>query len=116
MRVHTKLGHGFLEKVYENAPVIELRKAGLFVEQQKPLPVYYGGQIVGDYIADLLVEGKVIVELKTVKGLIDEFESICINDLKAAQLPVCLLINFAKPRLEWKRFVGETYQREPHPL
>ena len=112
MRVHTALGPGFLEKVYENALIIELQEAGLFVEQQKSLPVYYRDKVVGEYFADLLVERKVILELKAVKGLTEEFTSICLHYLKAAKMPVCLLINFGKPRLEWKRLVGETYLNE----
>jgi GxxExxY protein len=116
MRVHNTLGPGFLEKVYENALAHELRKAGLFVEQQCPMPVWYDGVNIGDYVADLLVERKVIVELKTARALGDEFTAICLNYLKAAGKPVCLLMNFAKPRLEWRRLVGEAYAQEPVPL
>lgn len=116
IKVHNTLGPGFLEKVYENALAHELRKAGLFVEQQKPIPVFYDAKNVGDFVADLLVEHKVILELKTARALGDDFSAICLNYLKAAHMPVCLLINFAKPRLEWRRFVGEAYANEPHPL
>ncbi len=102
-RVSNTLGAGFLEKVYENALVIELRKAGLAVEQQKPLPVRYEGQIVGDYIADLLVEDAVLIELKAVSALDDVHLAQCINYLKAADLKLCLLMNFGKPRVEIRR-------------
>jgi len=102
-RVSNTLGAGFLEKVYENALVIELRKAGLAVEQQKPLPVRYEGQIVGDYVADLLVDGAVLVELKAVSALDDVHLAQCINYLKAADLKLCLLMNFGQPRVEIRR-------------
>jgi GxxExxY protein len=116
MKVHSALGVGFLEKVYENALVHELRKAGLTVRQQVPIGVFYDGIQVGDYIADLVVEGKVLLELKAVTSVIDEFSAICHNYLRATNLPVCLLMNFAKVRLEWKRIVGNSYLDEPAPL
>jgi GxxExxY protein len=112
MKVHNALGAGFLEKVYENALVHELRKMGMAVEQQKPIPVFYDGVCVGDYIADLVVEGKVLVELKSVAGFTDVHAAICLNYLRCANLPVCLLINFGKPRLQVKRFVSESYDEE----
>jgi GxxExxY protein len=109
MKVHNTLGAGFLEKVYENAMVHELRKNGLFVEQQKPIPVFYDAVCVGDYVADLIVEGKVLVELKAISGLIDEHTAICLNYLRCTKLGVCLLINFGKPRLQFKRLVSDVY-------
>ncbi|HUO06828.1 MAG TPA: GxxExxY protein [Phycisphaerae bacterium] len=112
MRVHNTLGVGFLEKVYENALAHELRKMGFTVLQQHPIPVYYDGIVVGDYVADLVVEGKVVLELKTARALADEHTSICINYLHACKLPVCLLINFGTPRLQFKRLVGDTYINE----
>jgi GxxExxY protein len=72
--VYNTLGYGFLEKVYENSMIIELTKAGLVCEKQKPIVVYYDNSIVGEYFADLLVEGKVIIELKTVETMINEHE------------------------------------------
>jgi len=102
-RVSNTLGAGFLEKVYENALAIELRKAGLRVEQQKPLPVRYDGQIVGDYVADLLVEGALLIELKAVKALDEVHVAQCINYLKAADLKLCLLVNFGSPKVEIRR-------------
>ena len=116
MKVHNALGIGFLEKVYENAMVLELGADGLSAIQQKPIPVYYRNTVVGDYIADLIVEGKVLVELKTVSTLTDVQTSICMNYLRATNLPVCLLVNFAKPRLDWKRLVGDSYINHPEPL
>ena len=103
-RVSNKLGCGFLEKCYENAMAIELRKAGLAFQQQHPIPVLYDGSVVGDYVADLIVEGRVLVELKVVREFDPVHSAQCINYLKATGLPVCLLINFAKPKLDIKRF------------
>src|ERR1043165_4900092 len=105
MKVHNALGAGFLEKVYENALVHELGKMGLSVEQQKAIPVFYDGVCVGDYVADLIVEGKLLLELKAIAGLTDEHTAICLNYLRCAKLPVCLLFNFGKPRLGFKRLV-----------
>jgi GxxExxY protein len=111
-RVANGLGCGFLEKCYENAMVYELRKAGLTVEQQKAISVNYDGIIVGDYVADLIVEGLVVVELKAVRILDEVHSAQCINYLKATGLGVCLLINFGKPRITIKRFVGEVFTME----
>ncbi len=116
MNVHNALGVGFLEKVYENALVHELRKMGLSTEQQRPIPVFYGGVCVGDYIADLIVEGKALLELKAVSGFSDEHSAVCLNYLRCTNLPVCMLINFGKPRLQFKRLVGEKYIDEKDPL
>ena len=104
-RVSNTLGSGFLEKVYENALAIELRNNGLKVEQQHPIKVYYAGQAVGDFAADLLVEGCVIVELKAVRAFEDVHSAKCLNYLKATSLKLCLLVNFGRPRVEIKRLV-----------
>ena len=104
-KVSNTLGSGFLEKVYENALAIELRKAGLEVVQQHPINVKYDGAIVGEFIADLLVNGEVLVELKAVKAL-DEIHMVqCLNYMKATGLRVCLLINFGNPKVEVKRIM-----------
>ena len=97
------LGVGFLEKVYENALGHELRKAGLSVCQQYNIRVSYDGVIVGVYTADLLVEDTVLVELKATKMLDPIHSAQCLNYLKATGLPLCLLLNFGKSRLEIKR-------------
>jgi GxxExxY protein len=115
MKVHRELGAGFIEKVYERALVHELRKAGLFVEQQVPFQILYDNINVGNYRPDTVVERKVILELKALSANIHPFIAICCNYLKASKLPVCLLINFGKPSLEWKRVVGETYD-ESNPI
>ena len=116
LRVHNTLGAGFLEKVYENALLHDLRKSGFSVEQQKRLQVFYDGILVGDYVADLIAEGKILLELKTVRAFTDEHSAVCMNYLRATNIPVCLLLNFAAPRLGIKRIVGETYANESHPL
>jgi len=100
------LGCGFLEKVYENALAIELQRRGVKVEQQHGVAVYYGGEVVGDFVADLLVEDHVVVELKAAKAVDDVHMAQCLNYLKATGLTVCLLINFGKPRVEVKRIVS----------
>jgi len=105
-RVMNALGSGFLEKVYENALAHELRMAGLQVSQQHAIVVNYNDVIVGEYAADLLVEGTIIVELKAVKALDSVHIAQSINYLKATGLDVCLLINFGKPRLEIRRIVN----------
>jgi len=106
-KVSNALGCGFLEKVYENALALELRKAGLKTGQQHAIVVHYDGTVVGEYAADLLVEGKVIVELKAVKALDDVHLAQCMNYLKATGLSVCLLLNFGRPKLEVKRVVRD---------
>jgi GxxExxY protein len=102
--VSNGLGNGFLEKVYENAMVHELRKNGLNVLPQHPISVYYDGVIVGDFYADLFVEDTILVELKAVTAFEDAHTAQCLNYLKATGLKICLLINFGKPRVEVKRF------------
>ena len=103
--VSNTLGCGFLEKVYENALAMELREHGCDVQQQARISVYYRGQIVGEYIADLLINNQVVVELKCVKSFDDIMYAQCMNYLKATGITVCLMLNFAKPRVEVKRFV-----------
>ena len=105
MTVSNTLGVGFLEKVYENALVHELGKAGLAVAQQHPATVLYDGIIVGQYTIDLLVEGVVIVELKAVRALDNVHRAQCMNYLRATNLHLCLLLNFGHPRLEIRRIV-----------
>ena len=94
--VHNNLGYGFLEKVYENSLAIELRNIGLNVKQQEPIKVLYKGELVGDYVADLMVEDKVIVEIKSVSKLEQVHEVQLVNYLKATEKEVGLLINFGK--------------------
>jgi GxxExxY protein len=103
--VSSKLGTGFLEKVYENALALELRERGAAVEQQRPVQVFYKGQVVGDYIPDLIVEDSIIVEVKAVVGLERVHRQQCINYLRATDFRVCLLMNFGIPRLDVERLV-----------
>ena len=104
--VSNTLGCGFLEKVYENALAHELRKAGILVEQQHGITVFYDGIAVGEYAADLLIEGVLLVELKAVKELDDVHLAQCLNYLKATKLRLCLLMNFAKPKVEIRRIAN----------
>lgn len=104
--VMNSLGSGFLERVYENALAYELRQAGLAVIQQKPIEVRYRDVLVGEYVADLLVENKVLVELKAAQGLEDVHYAQCLNYLKATGFEVCLLLNFGKPELQVRRISG----------
>jgi len=105
-KVSNKLGSGFLEKVYENALALEIQMAGLKVEQQHPIQIYNEGTMVGDYTSDLLVEGCVINEIKTVTALNNIHQAQCLNYLKATGFQVCLLVNFYNPKVEIKRIVN----------
>ncbi len=103
--VYNELGHEFLENVYENALVIALREIGLAVEHQASLTVRYRSHVVGDFKADLLVEGKIIVELKAVAQLMPAHEAQLVNYLKASGLLVGLLLNFgSRPQIKRKVF------------
>ena len=103
--VSSVLGEGFLEKIYENALVLELKRRGVQIHQQCPVHVRYEGEIIGDYVSDLLVEGRVLVELKAVTFLDRMHRSQCVNCLRATGLPVCLLLNIGCRRLEVRRIV-----------
>ena len=105
-RVANTLGCGFLEKVYENALAHELRKAGLSVQQQARTEVHYDGVVVGDYVADLIVEGAVLLELKAGKAIEDVHLAQCLNYLKATGLKLGLLLNFGTPRIQIKRIAN----------
>lgn len=105
-KVANALGCGFLEKVYENSLVHELRKSGIDVSQQYPIKVFYDEVVVGDFIADLLVSDSVLLELKSVKALDPVHIAQCMNYLKATKLKICLLINFGGTRVEIKRIVN----------
>ena len=105
-RVSNTLGCGFLEKVYENAFAYELREQGLGVKQQHSIDVNYSKIVVGHYVADLIVERSVIVEIKAVNDLNEIHAAQTLNYLKATGLPVALLINFGKPRVDVRRFLN----------
>lgn len=107
-KVYNTLGYGFLERVYENSLRFELEDRGFTVEQQKPINVYYNGKLAGVYYADLIVDNKIILELKTVDTLSPENEYQLINYLKATDLEVGLLLNFGKkPQVCRKAFSNE---------
>lgn len=103
--VSNTLGGGFLEKIYQNAAAIEIAKTGLIVHQQYPICVKYDGAVVGEYYADLLIEDLVLVELKAVRLLDEVHAAQCMNYLRATGLPVCLLVNFYRPKLEIRRII-----------
>ena len=103
--VGNELGPGFLEVVYESALCLELTRSGLQIERQKPLDVSYKGEIVGKYFADILVQERLLLEVKAVSRLVPEHKAQVINYLKATGLSVSLLINFGTPRTEIRRIV-----------
>ena len=105
-KVSNILGSGFFAKVYENALTLELGNNALKVKQQHGIQVRYDGVVVGEFAADLLVEGKIIIELKATKALDDIHMAQCLNYLKTTDLSVCLLVNFGKPKAEIRRIVS----------
>jgi len=106
-RVYNVLGYGFLEKVYENALKIELRKSGISFESQVSIKVYYDGEVVGDYFADFVIEGKVVVEVKAIRELSGSDGKQLLNYLRATDKDVGLLLNFGK-KAEVKRKIFES--------
>ena len=104
--VHNLLGPGLLESAYEGAFCVELSQAGISYERQKVYPLYYKGEYIGAYIADLVVNDRIIVELKSVSKLNTVMEAQLLNYLKLSKLKVGYLMNFNSVRLEWKRFIN----------
>lgn len=104
--VYNELGSGFLESIYENAFQILLKQSGVDVEKQLPITVYFRDQIVGEYKADLIVEDKILIELKSVAAILPKHEAQIINYLKATDIEIGLLMNFGDEP-EFKRFVFE---------
>lgn len=102
--VYNELGDGFMESVYERALYIVLLSYGLQVEKQKDIAVHFRGQVIGEYRADLVVDEKIIVEIKAVRGIVPEHEAQIINYLKATDMEIGLLINFGQ-KPEFKRFI-----------
>ena len=106
--VYNNLGYGFLEKVYENALLIELKQLGLECEKQKPIKVNYNNIIVGEYFADIIVENSIILELKAAENICEEHEFQLINYLKATEIEIGLLLNFGKnPEFKRKIFTND---------
>ncbi|MBA4187034.1 MAG: GxxExxY protein [Planctomycetaceae bacterium] len=112
-QVYNTLGHGFLEKVYQNAMELELKARGLNVIPQAPLKVYYAGVVVGEYFADFLVEASVIVELKAAEQIATEHHAQLLNYLKATDIDIGLLLNFG-PKPEVRRKVYQTARLRPN--
>ena len=108
--VYNELRYGFLEKVYQNSLLLELKKRGLEVEAQKKIKVYYKGLVVGDYYADLIVENTIILELKAAECIIEEFEYQLLNYLRGTDCEVGLLLNFGK-KPEFRRKVFENKRK-----
>lgn len=104
--VYNHFGYGFNERVYENALAIEVRNRGFSVIQQQPIKVYFGGVIVGDYVADMIVDEKILIELKAVKALAKQHEAQLLNYLKATRIEVGLLFNFG-PEAKYYRRIFE---------
>jgi GxxExxY protein len=108
--VYNTLGFGFLEKVYENALMIELRKLGLYCSQQQHIDVFYDHEKVGDYFADIVVEGKIIIELKALDSISPEHEAQLVNYLRATDMEVGLLLNFGKTPQYKRRVLTTAYK------
>ena len=106
-KISNVLGCGFLEKVYERALLTELRHRGIKAIAQAPVVVFYKGEQVGEYFADILVEDVLIVELKCTEALANEHLAQCLNYLRATGLHLLLLFNFQSPKIEWKRIVRD---------
>ncbi len=104
--VYNSLGYGFLERVYENAMMIELKSLNFNCEKQKQIKVFYKNENVGEYYADIIVEDKVIIELKAAEGIVEEHEHQLLNYLKATEIEVGLLLNFGK-KPQFKRQIFE---------
>ena len=106
--VHNILGPGLLESVYEGAIVVELKNSGLPFSCQEVFPVYYKSELIGSYVADIVVDNSIILELKAVKQLNPYMEAQLINYLKISGIPIDYLVNFYRTSVEWKRFICTT--------
>ena len=106
-RVYNQMGYGFLETVYEKCLLIELIKAGLSAVSQKPITVFYDNEVVGEFVADIIVEDTIILELKSVRQIIQAHEVQLVNYLVATEKPVGLIINFGERKVEIKRKVKD---------
>ena len=106
-RVYNRMGYGFLESVYEKCLLIELRKVGLSAVSQKPITVFYGNEVVGEFVADIIVEDTIILELKWVRRIIRAHEVQMVNYLVATEKPVGLILNFSERKVEIKRKIKD---------
>jgi GxxExxY protein len=109
---YSEIGHGFLESVYNNCMYLALTKLGLSVRRDVPVPVYFRGQDVGQFKADLVVGGSVLIELKAVQNLDRTHEAQVMNYLRATELEVGLLLNFGSPKLQFRRIVFQNSNKE----
>jgi GxxExxY protein len=105
IRVHSGLGHGFLEKVYERALMVLPGRDNIAAEQQAPITVTFEGEVVGNYYADILVENKIILEIKSTEQIIDSHRAQALHYLKATGLRLAIILNFGKEKLEYERMV-----------
>ena len=115
LEVSNVLGAGFLEKVYQQALLKELKLRGIRATAEAPFSVNYKGQCVGHYFADILVEEVLVIELKCVDRLADEHVAKCLNYLRASGRSVCLLVNFQRPKAMWRRIVDRYQDRDFDP-
>jgi len=106
-RVYNKMGFGFLESVYEKCLLIELHKAGMDAESQKPIVVYYDNEIVGEFVADIIVNNTIILELKSVRRVVKAHEVQLVNYLVATGKPIGLILNFGESKVEIKRKIKD---------
>ena len=106
-RVYNKMGFGFLESVYEKCLLIELHKAGMDAEAQKPITVYHDDEIVGEFVADIIVNDTIILELKSVRRVVKAHEVQLVNYLVATGKPIGLILNFGESKVEVKRKVKD---------
>ena len=106
MQIHRMLGHGYLEKVYENSLMVLFRREGIFAEQQVPIKVRFEGEIVGDYCADILVEQRLILELKVAERITNVHKAQTLNYLKATGLELALILNFGAQSFEHHRLIN----------
>jgi GxxExxY protein len=109
-RVYNTMGFGFLESVYEKCMLIELHKEGLSAEAQHPITVYYDNEIVGEFVADILVEDKIVLELKSVRQIVKAHEVQLVNYLVATGKPIGLILNFGERKVEIKRKIKDLKQ------
>ncbi len=107
MKVHNNFGHGFLEKVYENSMMIALAREGISAVQQVPIKVWFENFVVGDYLADILVENKIILELKVAERITEIHKAQALNYLKATKIDLALILNFGSKSLEHFRLVNK---------
>lgn len=110
--IYNELGHGFLESVYEQAFAVTLAENGVFFERQVAVPVWYHGQQIGDFRADLLVDSKVIIEMKVGRAIDPAWEKQILNYLRATEIEVGMLLNFG-PKAEFRRYVFDNEKKNP---